>query len=245
MKNFFNDFRNANRDMSMAAKILIAVLVLSFFGRGFQRIFNLNTIFMIIVLIFSLIIHEVAHGVAAYLSGDTTAKREGRLSLNPISHLDPMGTLFPVLMLLAGSSFIIGWAKPVPVNYRKLKHGRYSEFFVAIAGVTANFLMALAAAFIIKYCSQFLYETGTFKIANYAVLINLALMIFNLIPIPPLDGSRVLASIGNRDLREGIAHMEKYGMIIVIILAYTGILGNFMNPIIGAMIKFLNWIILL
>lgn len=194
-------------------------------------------IYMIVILIFSMVIHEMAHGIAAYLSGDDTAKSMGRLSLNPLKHLDPAGTIFPILMILSGSGFVIGWAKPVPVSYWKLKHGRWSEFFVASAGIGANFILALLGALAIKY------RVGFFRAANYMVLINLTLMVFNLIPIPPLDGSKILASIGGKDMRASIFHMERYGILAVMVLAYFGIIGKFMDPVIHWLVDLLNWII--
>jgi Zn-dependent protease len=152
-------------------------------------------IFGIAVLIFSVIIHEVAHGWAANSLGDPTAKHAGRLTLNPIRHIDPIGTLLiPGILIFSGSSFLFGWAKPVPYNPYNLRNQRWGEAFVAIAGVGTNFLLAILFALITRYANGIGAETFA-DLASVIVLVNLSLGIFNLIPIPPFDGYTFLRSI--------------------------------------------------
>ena len=152
-------------------------------------------IFSIIVLIFSVIIHEVAHGWAANSLGDPTAKLAGRLTLNPIRHIDPVGTiLIPLLLRLSGSPFLFGWAKPVPYNPYNLRNQRWGEAFVAVAGVATNLFLAILFGLLARYA----YATGSIAFGDLAaviVLMNLFLGIFNLLPIPPLDGYTFLRSI--------------------------------------------------
>jgi Zn-dependent protease len=152
-------------------------------------------IFSVIVLIFSVIIHEVAHGYAANALGDPTAKLAGRLTLNPFRHIDPVGTiLVPALLKLSGSPFLFGWAKPVPYNPYNLRNQRWGEAFVAIAGVATNLFLAVVFGLLTRYA----YATGSYAFGDMAaviVLVNLFLGIFNLVPFPPLDGYTFLRSI--------------------------------------------------
>lgn len=195
-------------------------------------------VFKILILIFSLVLHEIAHGYMAYFCGDNTAKYYGRLSLNPIKHLDLVGTLVPIAMIVSGSSFIIGWAKPVPINYYALKNGRVGEFLVAIAGIATNFILMIGCALLIRY-----RVISLTPLSSYFILINLALAIFNALPIPPLDGSRILASISNNDIRMNIFALDKYGILIIIILSYFGILSNILYPMYNFILNFLNILI--
>lgn len=152
-------------------------------------------IFSVIVLIFSVIIHEVAHGWAANYLGDPTAKLQGRLILNPIPHIDPIGTIVvPLLLKLTGSPFLFGWAKPVPYNPYNLRNQRWGEAVVAIAGVATNLFLAVIFGLLARYA----YGTGAIEFGDMAaviVLVNLFLGIFNLLPIPPLDGYTFLRSM--------------------------------------------------
>lgn len=152
-------------------------------------------IFSLLVLIFSVIIHEVAHGWAANALGDPTAKLAKRLTLNPIRHIDPIGTIIvPLLLKLSGSPFLFGWAKPVPYNPYNLRNQRWGEAFVAIAGVATNIFLAIVFGLLARYA----YGTGSVSFGDLAALVtlvNLFLGIFNLLPIPPLDGYTFLRSI--------------------------------------------------
>lgn len=202
------------------------------------------TIIKIIILIFSLIIHELGHGFMAYLCGDKTAKIYGRLSLNPLKHLDPVGTLFPILMILTGSSFVVGWAKPIPVNYGRIKNGRIGEFLVAVAGVSTNFILMIVGAIIFKIIR---YSSSELLIqsVSYLITINMVLGIFNLLPIPPLDGSRVIGSFLSLKDREKIFSYDRFGIVLVILLAYFGLLSKILIPIYDTVINLLNLFIVM
>ena len=154
-----------------------------------------TAIFTVIVLVISVIVHEVAHGWAANALGDPTAKLQGRLSLNPIRHVDPVGSvLIPAVLVLTNSSFLFGWAKPVPYNPYNLKNQRWGEAIVGVAGVAVNLFLALLFAGLARFAfGAGMVEFGT--LASLVVLVNLSLGIFNLLPIPPLDGFTVLRGI--------------------------------------------------
>lgn len=154
-------------------------------------------IFTIIILILSVVIHEVSHGYAALMLGDQTARLAGRLTLNPIKHLDPFGSvIIPALLVLSGSSFLIGWAKPVPYNPYNLRNARWGEAIVAGAGPLVNIFIAIVFGLIIRFGIIYEYVSIEFvKIASTVVLINILLALFNMFPIPPLDGSKVLKSL--------------------------------------------------
>jgi Zn-dependent protease len=186
---------------------------------------------VIIPLLFSIIIHEVAHGWVAYRMGDPTAKRSGRLSLNPIKHLDPVGTL---MLLLAG----FGWAKPVPVNFNKISDTRKGLIFVSSAGIIANILLALFALLFVRLfftSSSGIAAILVYKVCLIVVQINITLAALNLIPIPPLDGSKILMGIVWERTPYFLTRLEPYGFFIIIGLLLLGIL----NPLIG----FFRWII--
>ena len=158
----------------------------------------IDGIFYIVVLIMSVVVHEVAHGYTAYLLGDNTARNSGRLTLNPIKHLDPFGSvILPLLLVLMQAGFVIGWAKPVPYNPANLRDEKKGTFFVSIAGILANLILAIVFGILIRFAPLFIgvaFLGAFYKIASIIVLLNLVLALFNLIPIPPLDGSKVLFS---------------------------------------------------
>ncbi|MGL4425152.1 MAG: site-2 protease family protein [Cetobacterium sp.] len=195
-------------------------------------------VFKIIILLFSLVLHEIAHGYTALLCGDKTAKKSGRLSLNPLKHLDPIGALIPILMLLSGSNFIFGWAKPVPVNYFAFKNGRVGEFLVSIAGVVTNYSLMIIGALLIRFEIIPIND-----LSIYFIMINMALGTFNLMPIPPLDGSRVVASLLSDENRIKIFTIDSYGILIILGLSYLGILNRIMSPIYNFMIGVIDFII--
>ncbi len=242
MKNFIRNFKYANEDMPKSTKVIyggLAVLLLSFMG---LRLINNPMILLTIgILMISIILHELAHGLAAYFNGDDTAKYYGRLTLNPIKHIDPLGMLLPIGLILMGSTFIIGWAKPVPINYSKLKNGEFSVFQVSIAGVVVNFLLAFLGATLIKFFPE-LYMTNelVYTSIGYLIRINLVLGIFNLLPVPPLDGSKILWSLGGDSIKNMVESLDKYGFFIIIALSYFGILWRVIDPIFGYLIKLLN-----
>ena len=172
------------------------------------------------LLLYSVIAHEIAHGWVAYFFGDATAKNSGRLSLNPLLHLDPLGAL---ALLLVG----FGWAKPVPVNFYNLRNFRRGLFFVSLAGISANICIATVALFLLQLPFINQYSMLAAVLALLA-RINIVLGAFNLIPIPPLDGSKILMSILPRKQQESMMRFESMGFIVLIILLYTGLL----NPLI-------------
>jgi len=172
-------------------------------------------LFQIIVLVFSAVIHEYMHGFVAHQLGDDTAKNAGRLTINPIPHLDWLGSIFlPLLMVISGSGFIIGWAKPVPYNPYNLRDRKWGEAKVALAGPLSNLAVALVFGLILRFAPFVsLNFSGLLSIVIY---INLLLMIFNLLPIPPLDGSKVLAVFMSPSTKEKYFRLSGYGMVMVI-----------------------------
>lgn len=195
----------------------------------------------IIPLIFAITVHEAAHGWVANRFGDKTAWLLGRVTLNPSKHIDPIGTLLvPFLMLMIGG-FIFGWAKPVPVNWQNLNNPRRDMAIVALAGPGANLLMALFWALIAKLClmlfsvnsvhpvvrdiAQFMHGTGQF-----GIMINSVLMVLNLVPIPPLDGSRLVSSLLPVQMAQAYERIEPFGIWILLALIFTGVLQFFILP---------------
>lgn len=158
---------------------------------------DLITIFGLIILIFSIIVHEVAHGYAAHWLGDPTARLQGRLTLNPIPHIDPIGSLLlPGILLLSHSPILLGWAKPVPYNPYNLRNQRWGEAMVAGAGPLTNIVIAVIFAIVIRVgVGGGMVSSNVIELASMIVSINLLLALFNLIPIPPLDGSKLLKSV--------------------------------------------------
>ena len=193
-------------------------------------------IFELIVLLFSVMIHELAHGFVAYSLGDPTAKYEGRLTLNPLKHLDIFGSIIlPLLLFLAQSPVLFGWAKPVPINPYNFRDRKFGEIKVSLAGPLSNFALALIFGLIFRFIPQeFILANPGISIAlTFIVSINLWLAIFNLIPIPPLDGSWILFSILPDSLQNVKNYLRQYGIIILVLLivvvspfwfALTGIL---------------------
>lgn len=174
----------------------------------------------ILVLLFSVIVHEVMHGLVALKFGDHTAEYAGRLTLNPIPHIDMFGTiLLPGLLILTGSPILFGWAKPVPVNPLNFSNIRKGELFTSAAGILANFGLAIIATFLYHLAGS-LPDAPILllSILRYAVVINLVLGIFNLFPIPPLDGSKVLMSVLPYHLAREYEKLEKYGFLILILI---------------------------
>ncbi len=189
---------------------------------------------LVIPLLYSIIFHELAHGVVASWFGDDTAKYAGRLSLNPVKHLDPIGTL---MLFIAG----FGWAKPVPVNYYRFRDTRWGIIAVSLAGCFTNIVLAIIAVFMLQFQFFAANEALSMIIATVA-RINIILGAFNLIPIPPLDGSRVLMALLPEDAKAGFARLEPYGFFIIIVLLFTGLmypLINFMQGIIYGFISLL------
>lgn len=193
-------------------------------------------LFQIIVLIFSAVIHEYMHGWMADRLGDPTARNAGRLTLNPIAHLEWFGSLLlPGMMLFAGMPFVFGWAKPVPYNPYNLRDRRWGDAKVALAGPAANFAVAVVFALILRFL-PFISLTFSGLIA-LIIYVNLILMVFNLLPIPPLDGSKILAAFLSPAWQEKYLSLERFGFILVILFAWLGF--SFLLPIIDALFRFL------
>lgn len=210
----------------------------------------ITSLMAIIPLVFAITIHEAAHGYIAKYRGDNTAYKLGRVSLNPVSHIDLIGTIIvPGLMLIgslaSGFPFIFGWAKPVPINYSNLKNPRLDIALVAIAGPLANFLMAIIWAIIAKYITSYPYIQG---MAFYGVMINIVLMILNLLPIPPLDGSKIVASFLPKAIAYKYSNLQKYGFYILLALVLipfngSNLLFTIMKPFINIIINIIQLII--
>jgi len=191
-------------------------------------------LFIVVVLVPAIVLHEVAHGFSAYLLGDSTAKGQGRLTLNPIKHIDPVGSiLVPGALFLAHyfgltrSLMLFGWAKPVPVNFRNLRPIRLGMAIVALAGPLTN--IVLAFIFSKLYICPALSNVS--NICAWGVMLNLTLAVFNMMPVPPLDGSRVVTSILPVKLAYYYSRLEPFGIIIVIVLLNFGML-SFIYPLI-------------
>lgn len=180
-----------------------------------------------IPLLYSIIFHELAHGWVAWKMGDPTAKQMGRLSLNPLKHLDPVGTL----MLLV---FGFGWAKPVPVNFANLRESRKGLILVSSAGIVVNMMLAFLSVFLLQFATLSSNSVAA-TMLYYMAQINIILAAFNLIPIPPLDGSKILMGFLSSRLQHVFSRLEPYGFFIIIALLYIGAL----NPL----INFFRWII--
>ncbi len=190
-------------------------------------------IFSLIILLFSVVIHEVAHGYAALALGDKTAEYEGRLTLNPIKHIDIVGTIIlPALSLMLPGSLLFGWAKPVPFNPYNLRNRRWGEAIVAAAGPASNILLALVFGFFTRFflIPQGLTNTPMGELSYIIVLVNITLAIFNLVPVPPLDGSKIISAVlpaGFMKIRQKI---ESFGFVGVII--FLLFIWQFFSPLI-------------
>ncbi len=197
-------------------------------------------IFQLVVLLFSVILHEISHGYMAYLLGDNTAKDSGRLTLNPLSHLDPMGSfIFPLLMFfLTQGSFVVGWAKPVPFNPNNLRKPKRDIGLVGIAGPLINLVIALIFSLLLRFINFFNFTlTPINEFFGIIIYLNILLAVFNLVPIPPLDGSRVLYSFLPQKWEKHYWMLERYGMILIMLFAFFGF--QLLIPIIESLFSFL------
>ena len=182
----------------------------------------METIFFIIILLFSVVIHEVAHGFAAYILGDPTAKLAGRLTLNPVPHIDPVGSIMvPFILSLIPGGLIFGWAKPVPFNPYNLKAGNYGPALVAIAGPVSNLSIALVFGLLIRLADVINIGSTTFlTLASVVVLLNIVLAVFNLIPVPPLDGSKILFTLVPYKWRHIVNAIERYQILLIVVVIF-------------------------
>ncbi|MDZ7662641.1 site-2 protease family protein [Thiohalophilus sp.] len=195
----------------------------------------------ILPTLFGIVVHEVAHGWMANRLGDPTAAMLGRLTLNPLKHIDPVGTILVPLILILTVGFAFGWARPVPVNWDNLRHPRRDSAWVAAAGPGANFLMAIGWGIIGKLAT--LLPAGLESIAlpliymgMFGMFINILLMVFNLIPLPPTDGGRIATSLLPPPLGNALSRVEPFGIPILLVLLLTGVLWRVITPFISAIL---------
>ncbi len=201
-----------------------------------------------IPVVLAVVLHEVAHGWVADKLGDDTARWMGRLTLNPLKHIDPVGTiLIPVLLLIVGSPFLFGYAKPVPIDFRKLHRPKQDMVWVALAGPVANVLLAIASAILLYIvarlpASMLWLANPVSAMCQASILINMVLCIFNLIPLPPLDGGRVAVGLLPGSASYLLSRLEPYGFMIVVVLLLTGILQNIIGPpVMGSARLLITW----
>jgi len=203
----------------------------------------MQILLMIPMLLFAVIAHEVAHGYIAYRCGDPTAKQAGRLTLNPMPHIDLFGTIiFPGILLLTGAPFLIGWAKPVPVNPAYFRNPSRDHLYVSLAGACTNLLLALACTILLGLIILLTGTTGGALgiMFQYGIMVNVILAVFNLLPIPPLDGSWVLYHLLPPNLAQSYRRIFPYGFIILIVLLMTGLLSRVISPIYMMILQFLQ-----
>jgi len=187
--------------------------------------------------VLAITVHEAAHGYAAKCFGDLTSEKMGRITLNPIKHIDLIGTvLLPIFLLWStNGKFVFGWAKPVPVNFSNLRSPKKDMLWVAAAGPASNFAMAILWALILNLSASMPQAMGVFLsyMSEFGITINLILMVLNLLPLPPLDGGRIAVSLLPTDLAIRLSQVERYGIFILMALMFSGYLGKIMWPIIG------------
>ena len=190
---------------------------------------GIDVIFYIVILIMSIVIHEVSHGFMAEYFGDDTARNAGRLTLNPIKHLDLFGSIILPLSMYYLFGFPFGWAKPVPYNPNNLSNRKWGTIAVASAGVLSNLLIAVIFGLIIRFSLGLNLATSFYSIVFLIVKINIALAIFNLVPIPPLDGSRIFISFLPESISEVIFNYEAYGLIFLLVFVFF--FSQYLSPI--------------
>lgn len=185
------------------------------------------TIFQLAVLLFSVMIHEIAHGVVALRLGDTTARDQGRLTLNPLVHIDPFGSIIlPVLLFISsGGAFVFGWAKPVPYDPRFLTNPKRGAGLIALAGPVSNLVVAIVLGLFLRFFSPLLLDVGLgmmIQLMSLIVFINILLAVFNLVPLPPLDGSKVLYALLPDRYYYIERFLEQYGLILLLFFIFFG-----------------------
>ncbi|MFZ2447949.1 MAG: site-2 protease family protein [Syntrophobacteraceae bacterium] len=212
-----------------------------------------TAVLYVVPLLFAVILHEVAHGWVAEKLGDPTARLLGRITLNPIVHIDLVGTIIlPGLLLLTGSPFLFGWAKPVPVNFGNLRGGRKDMALVALSGPLTNFILAAISSVIFHFTFSNVLDpagSGRFwymylkdpvrQMALISMQFNLVLMVVNLLPILPLDGGRIVVGLAPLRIAIALEHTERFGMLIVLLLIGSGMWGYIVSPVIGFFMRFL------
>ena len=255
MKKIYNKFKELNPKNTELKLIVIIAVIIFLISNAFRKFeFSFDYVIVFTAFIIAAMCHEVAHGYAAYCFGDDTAKREGRLSFNPIKHIDLKGLLLPILLLLSGTKFLIGWAKPVPVNFNNLRPHRLGFFVVAVAGITVNFIFAGISLILLRtffHSSYHIFYEDIMvkgspvteiivKFLIYFFFINILLGTFNLIPITPLDGGRIVYSFAPKSVRIFYDKIENYGIIIVFLLLWGGLFSNVFEKVFDFLIKLLG-----
>jgi Zn-dependent protease len=255
MKNFYKRFKEANPKFSDAKLIFIIALLIFAIGNTFRSFeFSIDYIIVFAAFVIAAVSHEVAHGYTAYLFGDDTAKKAGRLSFNPLKHIDIQGLILPVLLLLCGVKFLIGWAKPVPVNFGRLRPHKIGFFAVSVAGIFVNMVWATLALILLRtffsdsyhiFYEDIMVRGGlvneiAVKFLIYFFFINVLLGVFNLIPITPLDGGRIVYSFAPKPVRDFYDKIEKYGILIVFLLLWAGLFSNVFEKVFDFLIRLLG-----
>ncbi len=197
----------------------------------------LELLIVIFILLFSITFHEYAHGFVAYKLGDPTPKIAGRLTINPLKHIDPVGTIIlPFLLIVLTGGYAFGYAKPVPINPYNFKNPKKDIMWVGIAGPISNLILAIAISLIVRLNLALAVKTPL----QYGIIINLVLFIFNLIPIPPLDGSRIVTAFLSSKNAYRYLKMETVGFAIIIVLIFSGFIRWFIIPILRILVTILG-----
>jgi Zn-dependent protease len=195
----------------------------------------------IIPLLFAITLHEAAHGWVASKLGDHTARMMGRVTLDPTKHIDPIGTIaIPLVLLLSSSGFIFGWAKPVPINFNALRNGKNGMIWVALAGPGANIVMAICWLFVMIIAIK-MNITVLIEMGRVGILVNCVLAVFNLLPIPPLDGSRVISALLPNRLAYQYNQLEQYGLYILLGLMFLGGFNYLVRPWVELILSWFNY----
>ena len=195
----------------------------------------------IIPLLFAITLHEAAHGWVASKLGDHTARMMGRVTLDPTRHIDPIGTIaIPLVLLLSSSGFIFGWAKPVPINFNALRNGKNGMIWVALAGPGANIVMAICWLFVMIIAIN-MNIAALIEMGRVGILVNCVLAVFNLLPIPPLDGSRVISALLPNRLAYQYNQLEQYGLYILLGLMFLGGFNYLVRPWVELILSWFNY----
>jgi Zn-dependent protease len=191
-----------------------------------------DSVFYIIILVMSIVIHEVSHGFMAEYFGDNTARNAGRLTLNPVSHMELFGSiLLPAILILSHAGFVFGWAKPVPYNPDNLRNKKWGTIAVAAAGILANLFVAIIFGLVIRFSIQYAVSPGFYFITSRIIIVNLALAIFNLVPIPPLDGSKILFSFLPESVSAAMLRYEQYSLVFL--LVFVVFFADYLYPVLA------------